>query len=245
MSNPLQYKLSTWLHAEFDRLEGGNRLERQRYNNAQTAIVKVLSNPLHSDFKKDLPENFKAVDILQQYRLFFRIEKNPTTQEDEIFFVWMNDDESLHRTGKPDDCYQVFREMLNRSEIERYLPDPEASDQYKRHEEWGSSVIYLSYKNLIKSEPPFRQYADAHLHLNVIVPGEYAIQSVTVSHENEGLATRLLENLCRDVDQYKITLVHELFVNAEHSNKSRHLLQKFSFEMIDCIDGVEVWQRKK
>ena len=146
------YKISSWLSSELDRLEGGNESEKQRYRNIETAIAKVLSDPLNVIFKKNLPLNYKAVDVLQQY-------------------------------------------------------------------------------------------ADATLCLNKMSTGEYGIQSISVSHENEGLATRLLTSLSRDAEQGRVVLVHELFIHSEHAIKSRHLLEKFHFKVIDCIDDVEIWRR--
>ena len=32
-----------------------------------------MANPLNPEFSKDLPDNYKAVDVLQQFRLFFKL----------------------------------------------------------------------------------------------------------------------------------------------------------------------------
>ena len=245
MSNPLRHKLSAWLDTEFDRLETGTKTEQQRYRNAMSAIAKVLSNPINSDFNKDLPQNFKSVDVLQQYRLFFRIENDSVVGDQVVFFVWINDESSIHRSGKPGDCYQIFREMLSRGEVENYQPDPVTNDSYFRHDDWGSDFIYLSYKKTILSHPPRQQFADASLSLNKMTAQEYGIQSVTVSHEDEGLASCLLAKLCAEADAVKITLTHELFTKSENASKSRYLLTKFDFKITDVIDDVEIWQRKK
>ncbi len=245
MSSLLRHKLSAWLDAEFDRLESGTSAEMQRYRNAMSAIAKVLSNPLNTDFNKDLPLNFKAVDVLQQYRLFFRIENDSVIGDQVVFFVWINDENSIHRSGKADDCYQIFREMLSKNEIEKYQPDPITSGAYLRHDNWGNEFIYISYKNTVLSVPPRLQYADSHLSLNKVTEQEYVIQSVTVSNEDQGLASKLLEQLCADADTANITLTHELFTGSENTNKSRYLLTKFNFIITDIIDDVEIWQRKK
>lgn len=245
MSSLLRRKFSAWLEQELDRLENGNKAEQQRYRNTMSAVAKVLSNPLNTDFNKDLPRNFKAVDVLQQYRLFFRIENDSVVGDQVVFFVWINNEDSIHRTGKPDDCYQVFREMLDRGEVETYSPDPKTTGSYKRHDNWGNDYVYLSYRKTISSQPPVQQYADASLSLNKITANEYNLQSVSVSHEDEGLATLLLTELCTDTDTAKITLTHELFTGSENASKSRYLLSKFDFKITEIIDDVEVWQRKK
>jgi hypothetical protein len=59
-----------------------------------SAVAKVLFNPRNTDFNKDLPRNFKAVDVLQQYRLFFRIENDSVVGDQVIFFVWINNEEN-------------------------------------------------------------------------------------------------------------------------------------------------------
>ena len=50
-----------------------------------------MSNPIHPEFRNDLPESYKAADVLQQYRLFSKI--SPTAQADAaevVYFVWIN-----------------------------------------------------------------------------------------------------------------------------------------------------------
>lgn len=209
-----------------------------------TAISKVLADPLNSDFSKNLPSNYKAVDVLQQYRLFFRIESDPYTGGQVIFFVWINDESSIHRTGKPDDCYEIFRKMVERGEIESYQPDPPIQDGYRRYDDWGDSHIYLSYEKTILSQPPQHQHADTSLVLSKVTAQDYLIQHISVSHEGQGLASALLSELCADADKAKVSLNYELFSGSENANKSRHLLAKFYFRVTDTIDDIEVWTRK-
>ena len=205
-----------------------------------TSIAKVISNPLNIDFNKDLPENYKAVDVLQQYRLFFKLVTDPVVLDQVVFFVWINDETSIHRSGKSDDCYEIFREMLANGQVETYQPDPILNDNYERHSSWGDEFIYLSFKRSISDGP--LQVADGHLLLSRTKDQEYFIQAISVSHEDVGLASALLENLCKDAAQFKIVLTHELFTRSEHVEKSRHLLKKFSFKMIEFIDDIEIWQ---
>jgi hypothetical protein len=244
MSSLLRHKLSEWLQAELDRLETGNNKERQRYRNAISAIIKVQSNPLNPDFNKDLPLNYKAVDVLQQYRLFFRIEDDPVVGDRVIFFVWINGEDSLHRSGESDDCYQVFRQMISRGEVEIYQPDPEIRDAYKRHNDWGSDVVYISFQ---KTEASYSKlgsfFADATLSLSKMTSQEYFIHSISVSIEDQGLATCLMENLCEDADRENISLIHELFLMGSNVEKTRYLLRKFGFRDADKIDDIEVWVR--
>jgi hypothetical protein len=132
-----------------------------------------------------------------------------------------------------------------RGEVESYKPDPTTSSAYNRHDSWGSNFIYLSYKKIIQSQPPSQQYADASLSLSKVTVKEYDIKAVTVSHEDEGLASELLSNLCSDAEINKITLTHELFTGSENTSKSRYLLTKFDFKIIAVSDDLETWKRQK
>jgi hypothetical protein len=206
-------------------------------------LNRVMSNPIHPEFRKDLPESYKAADVLQQYRLFFRIipAEKPDAPE-VVYFVWINNEESIHRSGKPDDCYTVFARMVERGEIETYLPDAEpASEGFKRTEGWGTEYVYVTYwRRIVAAE----QRADSHLVLNQITTGNYLLQYITVSHENAGLAQCLLKRLCEDADRNRIVLTFELGISESHSTKSRHILAKFDFKLDETVDDTEIWTRK-
>ncbi len=229
-------KIASKLLEELKRLESGNRLERQRYNNAMTAMAKVMADPINPLFNKDLPENYKAVDVLQQYRMFFRV-LHPTAATTVAHFVWMNDEDSLHRTGEPDDCYAVFADIVRRGEVEAYEEEaPPAAPAFSLSGKWGDGVRYAS---LVRD--PHR--ADSFLFLNQITANSYQIQSITVSEEDMGLATALLERVCESASQAHMTLSHELFIKHEHAAKSRHILTQQGFTLSDAVDDVEVWTR--
>lgn len=68
-----QREYSNFVETELEKLRRGNTVERQRYRNAMTTIERVMSNLLNSDFSKVLPDNFKATDVLQQYRIFLKL----------------------------------------------------------------------------------------------------------------------------------------------------------------------------
>jgi hypothetical protein len=194
-------------------------------------MLKVLTDPLNREFSKDLPEGFKAVDVLQQYRLFFKV-----IDDSIVFFVWVNSEESLHRSGESDDCYAVFRKKLTRGEIETYQPQPEPEKRYRFHGTWTDPVVYAHY--LRNTER-----ADSYLHLSRVSANEYRIDSISVSTEDIGLASELLSHLCIDAAVANVILIHELFIKAESVLKSRHLLQKFGFSKIETIEDIEIWTR--
>ena len=244
MSQPrYRRELRKWLRDELQRLEQGNRTEKQRYTNAMSAMLKVMADPISREFSKTLPENYKAVDVLQQVRLFFKIVDDPSapqTGERIIYFVWMNGDEVTHQSGESDDCYQVFRRMVINGEIEPYQPAVASKPLFRIHGEWGEAVIYASYEE-IRSH--LTERADSHLHLNRVTSDEYRIEAITVSTENEGLASGLLKNLCDHSDRSNITLTYELWAEQTNSVKQRHILEKFDFYQSEQIEDIEIWIR--
>lgn len=243
MQSRYRRKLAPSLLAELTRLKNGNASEKQRYVNALAAMNKVMSDPVHPDFRKALPESYKAADVLQQYRLFFKIIPAQKAEEQEVvYFVWINNEESIHRTGKPDDCYTVFAKMVERGEIAPYEPDRAVTTEgFKRHEQWGAEYVYISYWRRVQKD---EQRADSHLVLNQVTPKNYLLQSITVSAEGIGLAKELLHHLCLDADQHAIELTFELGTGEAHFPKSRHLLEKAGFEYDETVDDTEIWTRK-
>ncbi len=240
MPKPYRRELASSLRAELKKLAAGNKAEQQRCRNAQDAILKVLADPLNREFSKALPDGYKAVDVLQQYRLFFKIIDDSLVEDPVVFFVWINSEDSLHRTGKADDCYDVFRAMVGRGEIETYQPVTEPERRYKLHGTWKEPVVYVSYK---RTTPGSAERADSHLHLNQVTAKEYRIEAITVSAEDCDLASELLDRLCADADVAGVTLTHELFMNATNADKSRHLLKKFDFSNSETLEDVELWVR--
>ena len=238
MTKQYQRSLAPSLRTELSRLESGNKAERQRYVNAVNAILKVLAHPLSREFSKDLPDGYKAVDVLQQYRLFFKVVEG--LQDFVVHFVWINTEDSLHRTGKPDDCYEVFRKLIEAGKIEEFIPPREPDRNYKFHGTWASPVVYVSYTENIGT---LIERADSHLHLSQISEKEFRFESITVSKEDVGLASGLLNRLCDDADTSKIMLTFDLFLKMGNAEKSRHLLQKFGFNLSEAIDDVELWVR--
>jgi len=241
MPSPCQRKLATPLQRELERLKLGAAAERQRYVSALSAMNKVMADPLHADYRKNLPESYKAADVLQQYRLFFKIiPATSPTDRDVVFFAWINDEESIHRSGEADDCYSVFRRMVERGEVEAYVPDLAVEHEGFKIFEWGSEYVYASYWRRGDRE---EQRADSHLPLSKVTALNYLLQHVNVSVQNAGLAQALLERLCVDADRHGVEITYELLVSESSYGKSRHLLEKFKFEYDDTMDSVEIWTK--
>lgn len=233
------HKLSPSLKVELERLKNGDSIERQRYNKALSAINKAAKHPLNDEFKKTLPSNYKAADVLQQYRVFFRIVPAAESGEpcDVVYFVWINDENSIHRSGEANDSYAVFRKLLAEGKIDPYVPTapPPAKGQFFQ-DNWGNECVYARFER----KP---DHASTHLILNRITQSSYRIDYITVSKEDVGLASALLDELCQSAQKYNIELTYELAINAENFGKTRHLLEKFKFEFTEQIDGVEIWER--
>jgi Toxin with endonuclease activity, of toxin-antitoxin system len=244
---PLQYqrRISPSLQTELKRLKSGREAEKQRYQNALSAMNKVMSNPVHPEFRKDLPQNYKAADVLQQYRIFFRIvpvEEATDVGCEVVYFVWINDENSLHRSGERDDTYQIFRGMIEHGEVDPYVPVPRpTNERFEVHDAWGADFIYVSFRRKLGGD---NQYADSNLILQKTIGNSYRIQSVTVSDEGVGLASQLLTRLCDAVDQRWCELTFELEKSDVNFGKSRHLLEKFGFEYDDVIEQTEIWTRQ-
>lgn len=216
------------------------RAEQQRYHNAVDAMLKVMADPISREFSKNLPDGYKAVDVLQQYRLFFKVIDDALTEESVVHFVWINAEDSVHRTGKPDDCYEVFRKMIERGAVEAYQPPQEPRLRYALHGAWTAAVVYASYT---QTSSHGVERADGHLHLSQVSAKEYRIVSISVSTEDAGLATALLGRVCQDADIAGITLTHDLFLKAPSAEKSGHLLAKFDFALGERVDDLELWMR--
>jgi hypothetical protein len=239
---PRQFRrsLAPSLRAELTRLESGTQAEQQRYRNTVDALLKVMADPIRREFSKDLPDGYKAVDVLQQYRLFFKVIDDPLSQDSVVHFVWINTENSLHRTGKADDCYEIFCKMIERGEVEAYQAPKEPDRKYSLHGAWSARVVYASYTEIVDK---VAERADGHLHLSQIGEKEYRVESITVSKESRGLASELLDRLCADTDVATVTLTHDLFLKSVNVEKSRHLLQKFNFTLSEKVDDVELWVR--
>lgn len=241
MKPNFRWQLAPSLKRTLERLKNGSAAERQRYENVSPAIFKVLSDPLNADFRKNLPEGYKAVDVLQQYRLFFRVIRPPESSEPTVYFVWMNDEESLHRSGEPDDCYEVFRKLAERGEIDPYVEELEGQPQFSLNEKWGAKFIYAKYSRFPESRG---EHAYSTLLLKQIGPLQYQLNPITESVPKVGLAADLLRELCNSADGHGVTLTYSVFTHGSQADDERSLLQSHSFAHDLTLDeDDEIWQR--
>lgn len=244
MSLNISYKLeySEFLKVELNRLKDGGSAEKQRFQNIISTTARVQSNPLSHVFKKDLPDDYKAADVLQQYRLFFKI-TNIDDKNSVIFFTWVNDEDSLHVTGDIDDAYNVFKKLLSNGKIETYSHKEliVGKDYFNIHNKWGENYIYFDY------ECKFTE-GKLHAHSNLVISktsnNEYRLMPISVTEYNCGLATKLLQHICNEAKKNKYILYFELNTNLKHIDKNRHILTNcgFTLNILDwCSDEVEIW----
>lgn len=232
-------KYSTWFDAELERLEQGTTEEKARARKFITAAKKVENDPLHHDFRKTLPDNYKAVHIFQQDVAFFRIYR--IDSGDYIFFVWMNDENSLHATGSKSDAYQVFRDKLKRGEIETFTDpalalEPEFPN-FQFDGNWGDSYCYVRYNKT----------CDLNASLGLVLykesPYNYRIDSITPMQGDWGMAWDLLNHLSAKADPNGVHLHMTFLKTTEDAEELRRVLMSQQFKMTMEDADEEVWER--
>lgn len=127
--------------------ERGNRIEMNRAIRILTAMEQVESEPTNSIFRKDETEGHWAVDVGGQYRLFFKF----IPEHNVVFYCWVNDSDSLHdnsRKGRSDECYEVFKSLLNKGEIENYVHREIVDDKWTIDGDFGKdSYVYYELES--------------------------------------------------------------------------------------------------
>lgn len=71
MEEAWKQHMSDLLKGELERLTTGSATQKSRYNQATKAIARVLQNPENPDYQKSDLAGHCAVDVGQQYRIFF------------------------------------------------------------------------------------------------------------------------------------------------------------------------------
>ncbi|MEK2645216.1 hypothetical protein [Bdellovibrio sp. BCCA] len=225
------------MKVELLRLQKGNKKEKQRYENALKAVSAVLLDPENRDDYKKGTGQYKAADVLSQYRIFYEVLK----QENIVHFVWMNDDKYIHDSSKdPDPCYDRFKTLVQTGKISQYVAPSPPKVSFTLTGVWKKSVkIYAKYMD---------NYDNCHSDLTAITDdkGVYKISKVTASVENKGLEELLLEELIADAKGKGITIQKELSLKADQVrvNTMRKLLRKLKFSEVLSDDDVELWELK-
>lgn len=225
------------LSVELNRLENGTVPEVQRYNNVTDAIFKVRSDPLSGEFVKQLPDEYKTVDVLQQYRLFFKIIKNNNDDKtDTIYFVWINDEDSIHRIGKPNDCYKIFTKLVSKGEIAEYQP-PAVFEKKKLVQIGIFDIdIIVSFKWGFKLGDDVAKF---YLQFNAHDEIEYRMD-ILANPGPPDMTREFIKSVCDKLDENKIDIFYEpmqpqIDHDILHENKFR----------IELEEGDEIlWVRK-
>lgn len=243
MKQRYRRRIAPSLERELVRLKDGNDAEKQRYKNVLPAMAKVESNPVNKDFNKILPQGYKAVDVLQQYRLFFRLVHPPESSTPTIYYSWINDEDSIHRSGKPDDSYAIFRKKLEGGEIEPFTEEQEPEELFTLSERWGAQFIYASYICRVASRED-----SAHtglLALHAITDFDYRILHINETTPDRDLATKLLDRLADAADERKVTLRYSIALRSSSSVEwERSLLSVHNFHISEeSGEDEEIWIR--
>lgn len=196
--------LSEDLKKELKRLRDGNRLERQRYENAEKAMTDVLLEP-NSNHKHSIGK-YQAADVLSQYRLFYEI----LTEYKVVHFVWINDEDYIHDNRKnPDPCYDRFKTLISTNKIPQYIPPAVVEPEFKLDGAWKKSAMI--YAKLIDE----RGRANSNLSMLLDAADTYKIIDVRADREGVGLEISLLKLVIEDCDNHGIKLAYDLDLKAD------------------------------
>lgn len=132
--------------------------------------------------------------------------------------------------------------MLDNGEIEQYRHVDVKGEIFLFNGTWGNTYIYIEYTREMSDDN--QQHSSSSLTLSQIGQTDYAISSIDVSDENQGLASELLARTLPRADEGGVTITYDLFMISANVEKSRHLLQKFEFERADADDELELWVRR-
>jgi hypothetical protein len=235
--------LSNDLRLELLRIRNGSKLERQRYRNAEDAIATVLMNPTTPRNLNHSLGQYRAADVLAQYRIFYEIISNETV----IHFVWINDEKYLHDSSKnPDPCYDRFLTLVNTKRIPAYIapivvvkPLGKASQSFNLKGKWGASPqIYATLADA-------RGQAISNLVMQSLnKTGCYQIVAINATVEKLGLEEALLNKVAIDARKNGIKLYHELDLNADpvHVALLKQIFLKCGFKMTTPDTGSELWE---
>jgi hypothetical protein len=196
---------------ELQRLETGTAAEKSRFRNFIDAIRQVKQNPLLHKYKKTLPEDYKAVHALPQYVAFFKLYHLKSGNV--IFFVWMNDEDSIHANESRGDAYQVFRKMVEAGEVEILTePTEEQLPKFKMDGKWGDPFRHVRYDVWPDSR------AALALILYQVNPLDYRIDSITTTNGDWEIASDLFVSMLREVDANRVRL--NMTVRKTHDDYS-------------------------
>lgn len=226
--------LSEDLKIKLKRIRDGNRLERQRYDNAEKAITDVLLEP-NSNHKHSIGK-YQAADVLSQFRLFYEI----LTEHKVVHFVWINDEKYIHDNSKnPDPCYDRFKTLITTNKIPQYIPPSVSEPVFKMDGSWKKSTMI--YAKLIDE----RGRANSNLSMLLDDADTYKIIDVRADQEEVGLEMSLLKLVIKDCDAHGITLTFDLDLRADSKKVDLmiQILTKSDFKIEIEDSDMQLWVR--
>ncbi|MEN0059749.1 MAG: hypothetical protein AAGB31_12995 [Bdellovibrio sp.] len=223
------------LKNELNRLKTGNALEVQRYNNAIEAMSRVMAEPiLNGDGKSGL-RNYKAADVLAQYRLFYEVLK----EHNVVHFVWINNEKYIHDLSQtPDPCYDHFLTLINTNKLPVYTPTKSATE-YTLSGTFGvSDFIYAKYSD--------SSTGTARSFLNITTDDKrtYHLKNISATDEDQGLEEILLSKVIKSATGLGIKLHFELDKSRDPLRVKflENLLTKNNFQISDIDNEIELWE---
>lgn len=222
---------------ELKRLEVGNKKERQRFENAMEAITSVLINPLDQGYINYDLGQYRAVDVLAQYRLFFEIIDSNKV----VHFVWINNDDYIHDSskGKDDPCYKRFKNLLDRDKLEKYKHVETKKPSFTLNGKWKkSTAIYATYTDSNgKSETALRLILQA-------TEKDYLLQDITSSKQDANLERFLLEHVTKVAKKNGVIIKYSIRLSRDplHISFYRKLLADCGFLITAKDESEELWE---
>lgn len=226
------------LRTELENLQSGNAIQKARYQSALAAMARVLQNPVNSDNKKsDLADHW-AVNVGQQFRLFYYIEYGHHV----VNFVWLNDDEHIHTTDShTDPCYECFKKLLRDGVISRYVPVIPRTPHY---EIVGSlkSDNYVHFKCTLDSGEA-QSGANLSLEDDSSVERVYTINFIHSNDHGTLLKLNLLRWMCEKADE---AFVHLSYYSSYHQGDFSEMKVSLITNGFDIIQSgkEEIYFRK-
>lgn len=230
--------LSQTVKDELRRLQQGNVLEIQRFENADEAISSVLINPLDPGYLKDNFGHFRAVNVLGQYRLFFEI----IPQHGVIHFVWLNDDYYIHDSskGKDDPCYKRFKHLFDHDKLDKYVHEKPTVPKFDLTGTWKkSAAIFAKYlDDSGRSETSLTLISDS-------ANSTYRLLDIKSDRPNVGLEKILLSKVIESANKaaVKLSFTIELSRNKDYVSFHKNLLTQLGFKLSLADDDQEVWEK--
>lgn len=226
------------VRTELDRLLAGNDNQRKRYQAVIDLVNRIQSDPKSGAYVKKHIDHYRAGDLGSRYRLFFEVCENCKTGN-YLHIVWLNDETQLHSSGSAFDVYEIFKGMITKGQLPKFVePVPISAPQFTM-DAWGPSFLYA------KLETNKPQSATTSLTLELQTKNSYLIvDKLTVEPDNDtAFATLFITHICKKADIGRIRLSMELRIKQIDYALHVTALQSNGFAVTVSAGDDEVWER--